>query len=57
MSNLRRVVQLAVFALFIVLLIQAISPVEFPVRPDLFMRLDPLAAISTALSSWLYKRR
>ena len=51
MSNLRRIVQAGVFVFFLILLIRTVSPVEFPVRPDLFMTLDPLAAVSTALSS------
>jgi MauM/NapG family ferredoxin protein len=51
MSNTRRIVQVGVFVFFLILLIQTVSPVEFPVRPDIFMRLDPLAAVSTALSS------
>lgn len=52
MSNVRRIVQLAFFALFLILLIRTVSPVEFPLKPDFFMHLDPLAAISTAFSSW-----
>jgi MauM/NapG family ferredoxin protein len=52
MSNIRRIVQLAFFALFLILLIRTVSPVEFPLKPDFFMHLDPLAAISTAFSSW-----
>jgi len=52
MNNVRRTVQLAVFALFIFLLIKTVSPIEVRVKPDLFMHLDPLAAFSTALSAW-----
>jgi MauM/NapG family ferredoxin protein len=52
MSNVRRAVQVAVFAVFLFLLIRTVSPVESPLKPDIFMRLDPLAAASTALSSW-----
>lgn len=52
MRNVRRIVQIGVFVFFLILLIQTVSPVEFRVRPDLFMHLDPLSAVSTALSSW-----
>ena len=52
LSNIRRIAQVAVLALFIFLLIKTVSPVESPIRPDFFMHLDPLAALSTALSSW-----
>jgi MauM/NapG family ferredoxin protein len=51
MSYVRRVVQLAVFALFLFLLVSTVSPIEIPMRPDLFMRMDPLSALSTALSA------
>ena len=50
-SNIRRIVQLLVFLLFIVLLIQTVSPLESWLPADFFLRLDPLAAIGTILAS------
>jgi MauM/NapG family ferredoxin protein len=47
----RRVVQAAVFVLFLVLLIQTVAPVESWVPPDFFLRLDPLAGVSSILAS------
>ena len=48
---IRRVVQVAVFVLFLVLLVQTVSPVESWLPPDFFLRLDPLAGVSSMLAS------
>jgi len=51
LSNIRRIVQLLVFLLFLILLIQTVYPLESWLPADFFLRLDPLAAIGTILSS------
>ena len=51
LSNIRRAVQVLVLLLFFVILIRTISPVETWIPADFFLRLDPLAAVGTILSS------
>jgi polyferredoxin len=51
MSNIRRGVQVLFLILFLVILIRTVSPVETWLPPDFLLRLDPLAAISTAISA------
>jgi polyferredoxin len=51
LSNVRRVVQVAVFLLFIIILIRTVSPPETGLPADFILRLDPLAAISTGLAA------
>jgi polyferredoxin len=51
LSNIRRAVQILVFAIFIVILIQTVSPPETLLPVDFILRIDPLAAISTGLAS------
>ena len=51
LSNIRRGVQVLLFLLFLILLIQTVSPVESWLPADFFLRMDPLAAVSTSLSS------
>jgi polyferredoxin len=50
-SNVRRGVQVLFFVLFLVILIRTVSPVETWLPPDFFLRLDPLAALSTGVAS------
>jgi MauM/NapG family ferredoxin protein len=51
LSNIRRVVQIAVFVLFAAILIRTVSPPETWLPPDFILRLDPLAAFATALAA------
>ena len=51
LSNTRRLVQVVIYLLFIVILIRTVSPPETWLPPDFILRLDPLAAFSTALAS------
>ncbi|MFH1313779.1 MAG: 4Fe-4S binding protein [Candidatus Eisenbacteria bacterium] len=48
---MRRGVQVAVFVLFLILLIRTVSPVETWLPPDTFLRLDPLAAVSAMMAA------
>jgi MauM/NapG family ferredoxin protein len=50
-SKLRRVVQILVFALFIVILIRTVSPLKTWLPADFILRVDPLAAASTAMAA------
>jgi polyferredoxin len=51
LSNIRRTVQIIVLLLFFILLVQTVSPVETWLPADFFLRMDPVAALSTFLSS------
>ena len=51
LSNVRRVIQILIFALFIVILIRTISPLKTWLPADFMLRIDPLAAVSTALAA------
>ncbi len=51
LSNIRRAVQIAIFVLFVMMLVRTVSPPETWLPPDFMLRLDPLAAVSTALAS------
>jgi polyferredoxin len=51
LSNIRRIVQLLLFLLFLILLIQTVYPLKSWLPADFFLRLDPLTAIGTILSS------
>jgi len=50
MKTLRILCQLFFLAFFLVLVVWAARPVAAPVRPEFFLRVDPLAAVSTALA-------
>jgi polyferredoxin len=51
LSNLRRIVQIAIFLLFLSILIRTVSPVDTWLPADFMLRLDPLTAGSTAIAS------
>ncbi len=51
LSNVRRVIQVVVFVLFLGILIRTVSPVETWLPPDFFLRMDPLTAVSSMLAS------
>jgi polyferredoxin len=51
LSNLRRIVQITIFVVFLVILIRTVSPPETWLPADFMLRLDPLAAASTAIAS------
>jgi polyferredoxin len=50
-SRVRRVVQILIFLLFIAILIRTVSPPETRLPADFILRIDPLAAASTALAA------
>jgi len=50
-NNIRRAVQILIFLLFLILIIQTAYPLNTWLPADFFLRLDPLAAVSTILSS------
>ena len=50
MKTLRILCQLLFLALFLILLVWSVSPLSTPVRPEFFLRADPLIAVSTALA-------
>jgi len=50
-NNIRRTVQILILLLFLILIIQTAYPLKTWLPADFFLRFDPLAAVSTILSS------
>ncbi len=51
LSNIRRTVQILIFLLFLITIIQTLWPVESWLPADFFLRLDPFAGLTTMLSA------